>query len=212
MQATDNVVDLMAGRITGLSENSQEVLKLGACIGSSFDLMTLAMVCEKSAESILLALNVVLQDGILNRIDNIYRFSHDRVLEAAYSLIPDEEKMRQHYRIGNLVLDNTGKEELLENIFYIVNHLNAGAGLVTEESEKRNLAELNLMAGKRALASNAYVSALNYLNTGIGLLEENCWQEDYDFTLAIYQEAVSAAWVERWRIPELMKTQAKKSF
>ena len=193
MQATDNVVDLMARKITDLSENAQEVLKLGACIGSYFNLTTMLAVCKKSEGDILPALNEVLQEGMLNRIDSMYRFSHDRVLEAAYSLIPNKEKIRLHYHIGNLELNNTDEEELEKKIFYIVNQLNAGMDLVIEESEKHHLAELNLMAGKKALASNAYSSASNYLRSGIKLLEKNCWSKNYDFTLKLYQEATVAA-------------------
>ncbi len=192
IRSTDNVVDLMAGKINGLPENSQEVLKLGACIGSYFNLTTLTAVGGKSEEDILAALNEVLQEGLLHRIDNVYRFSHDRVLEAAYSLIPDDDKTRLHYRIGNLKL-NTEKEELQENIFYVVNQLNAGVDLVAEESEKSRLAELNLTAGEKALASSAYVSSLNYLKVGIGLLTENCWQDNYDFTLILHQQATVAS-------------------
>ncbi|MCP4135241.1 MAG: AAA family ATPase [bacterium] len=193
MQATDNVVNLMADKITDLSENSQNVLKLGACIGSSFNLSTLATVSEKPEKNILTALNEILQEGMLNKRDKTYEFSHDRVQEAAYSLIPDEEKTKRHYRIGNLELQNTKKKQLPDKIFYIVNQLNAGINLVTEESEQQGLARLNLMAGEKALVSNAYESSLNYLKTGIGLLKKNCWQEDYDFTLKLYVEAVCAA-------------------
>ncbi|MCP4135242.1 MAG: serine/threonine-protein kinase PknK [bacterium] len=193
MQVTGNVVALMAAKIADLPENSQEVLKLGACIGSNFNLIIMKTICGKPEEDILPALKVVIQEGMLNIIDTMYRFSHDRVQEAAYSLIPDDEKTRLHYRIGNLELRNTEKEELPENIFYIVNQLNAGVDLVTEKSEKFNLAKLNLMAGKKALASNAYASALNYLKAGIDLLSKNSWQEDYDFTLELYREAAVAA-------------------
>ncbi|MCP4135249.1 MAG: AAA family ATPase, partial [bacterium] len=192
-QVTHNVVDLMAGKITELQENSQEVLKLGACIGSYVNLSTLVMICEKTEKEILSALNELLREEMLNKTDSIYRFSHDRILEAAYSLISGEEKVRQHYRIGNLELNNTKKEELPEKIFYIVNQLNAGENLVRSRSEKVQLAELNRMAGKKALASNAYESALNYLEAGIGLLEENCWQQNYDLTHELYQEAAIAA-------------------
>ena len=57
------------------------------------------------------------------------------------------------------------------------------------EAEKRRLSELNLMAGKKALAAHAYDAALNYLQLGIGLLAGNSWQTDYDLTLALYQTA-----------------------
>ncbi|MBU3916691.1 serine/threonine-protein kinase PknK, partial [bacterium] len=190
---TDNVVDLMAGKITDLPEDSQEVLKLGACIGTSFNLSTVLAVSGKPEKAVLSALNDVLREGMLNRIDNMFRFSHDRVLEAAYSLIPDDEKTRRHYRIGNLELHRTLKEDLPERLFYIVNQLNAGIAIVKEESEKRNLAELNLMAGKKALVSNAYMSALDYFILGIGLLKEKSWRDSYDFTLDLYQEAACAS-------------------
>ena len=193
MQATDNVVNLMTEKISNLSNISQEVIKLGACIGSYFSLITLTELCGRSEEKILLALNEIILEGMINKIDNIYRFSHDRIHEAAYLLIPDEEKKHQHYSIGNLELQNTNKEELREKIFYIVNQLNAGVVLVTEKSERQNLAELNLTAGKKSLASNAYESALNYLKTGIMLLEENCWKKNYDLTHELYKEATVAA-------------------
>ncbi|MDJ0761412.1 MAG: AAA family ATPase [Myxococcota bacterium] len=193
IKATDNVVDLMTEKITGLSEPSQEILKLGACIGSTFTLATLKIICKKPVDDILLALEEVLCEGILHKIDEIYQFSHDRVLEAAYSLIPDAEKSQQHYCIGKLELNATDEGTLQEKIFYIVNQLNAGTALVKEKSEKGRLAELNNMAGKKALASSAYVSALNYFQTGIQLLEKNSWEENYGLTHALYQEAVVAA-------------------
>lgn len=193
VQATDNVVDLMAKKITGLPEDSQEILKMGSCIGSYFTLSTLLSICGRQEEEVLQSLSIILQQGILTIVDGIYRFSHDRVLEAAYSLISEEEKALQHYRIGNIELLNTEKEKLHDKIFYIVNHLNSGIDLVREESEKIRLAELNLSAGEKALTSNAYESALKYFMGGIRLLDADCWQKNYNFTLALYQEAVTAA-------------------
>ncbi|MCP4135235.1 MAG: serine/threonine-protein kinase PknK [bacterium] len=193
MQATDNVMELMAEEISAFSENAQEVLKLGACIGSNFNFTDMTRVYKKPEEEIHAALKEVLKAGMLNIIDDSYRFNHDRVQEAAYSLIPNEEKKQLHYRIGNLELQNTKNENLPDKIFYIVNQLNAGGDLVTEEPERRTLADLNLMAGKKALASNAYESALNYLKAGIELLPKNCWQKNYDFTLELYREATAAA-------------------
>ncbi|MCP4176485.1 MAG: serine/threonine-protein kinase PknK, partial [bacterium] len=193
MEATENVVDLLVGKIVALENDIQEVLKLGSCIGSNFYFTTLITICEKPEEEILNSLKIGIEEGLLNKIDNIYKFSHDRVQEAAYSLISKEEKKRLHYSIGTLKLKNTEKNELNEKIFYIVNQLNRGISFVKTESKRHNLSELNLKAGKKALASNAYSSAFNYFNTGITLLPENSWNKNYDFTLLLFQEATSAA-------------------
>ena len=193
MQVTENIVDLMERKIAALAEDSQELLKQIACMGSYFNLETLLTINGKPEKNILPALNEILKEGLLNRVDDIYRFSHDRIQEAAYSLISDEEKAYQHYSIGNLELKNTAEEKLHDKIFYIVNHLNAGSVLIVEKSEKSRLAVLNLTAGEKALLSNAYGSALNYFNAGIKLLEDNCWHDDYDFTLKLFREAAIAA-------------------
>jgi predicted ATPase/signal transduction histidine kinase/DNA-binding NarL/FixJ family response regulator/tRNA A-37 threonylcarbamoyl transferase component Bud32 len=125
----------------------------------------------------------------------IYKFLHDRVQQAAYSLIPDSQRKETHLKIGQLLLKNTSIEEQKENIFALVNQLNYGADLLTSESEKRQLVELNLLAGQKAKAAAAYDSALRYLNLGLGLLPENSWQNQYELTLAIYETAAEIAYL-----------------
>ncbi|MEH1777726.1 MAG: AAA family ATPase [Nostoc sp.] len=115
-----------------------------------------------------------------------YKFLHDRVQQAAYALIPEEEKKAVHLQIGRLLLENTQENKLEENIFDIVNQLNEGVELITECSERDNLAKLNLQAGKRAKASTAYQPALRYLETGLALLSPNSWEKQYKLTLEIY--------------------------
>jgi predicted ATPase len=55
-------------------------------------------------------------------------------------------------------------------LFDIVNHLNCGSLLITDVGERERAAELNLIGGKRAKASTAFTSALNYLRAGRSLL------------------------------------------
>ncbi|MCP4159712.1 MAG: serine/threonine-protein kinase PknK, partial [Deltaproteobacteria bacterium] len=192
MQVTDNVVELMADKISELPGNSRKVIKLGACIGNNFNLATMLSLSGKSKKETIQALKIIIQEGMLNFVDDTYNFSHDRVQEAAYSLIPDKGKKRHHFHIGNLALKRSG-DNLSENLFYIVNQLNSGKDLFNEKYERNRLSELNLMAGKKAMASNAYTAASNYLRVGIGLLNQNCWKEKYDLTLELYQEATLAA-------------------
>jgi predicted ATPase/serine phosphatase RsbU (regulator of sigma subunit)/tRNA A-37 threonylcarbamoyl transferase component Bud32 len=119
-----------------------------------------------------------------------YKFLHDRVQQAAYSLIPEAQKKQFHLNIGRLFLQNTPPDSLEENIFDIVNQLNKGAELIATDSEKNQLARLNLKAGKKAKDSTAYEPALQYLEAGLALLPPDSWQTEYEFTLALHVETV----------------------
>ena len=118
-----------------------------------------------------------------------YKFVHDRVQEAAYSLIPEELRAEAHLRIGRLLTKRTPPERLEEAVFEIVNQLNRGAALISSQDEREQLAELNLIAGQRARVSTAYASALKYFSTGAALLPSDCWVRRYElaFTLELYR-------------------------
>src|SRR4029453_9878558 len=95
--------------------------------------------------------------------------------EAAYSLIPERSRAEAHVRIGRLLVAHTPPEMREELIFEIVNQLNRGVALITSWDEREQLAELDLIAGKRAKNATAYASALTYLAAGRALLSEDCW-------------------------------------
>jgi PAS domain S-box-containing protein len=143
-----------------------------------------------------------------------YRFLHDRVQQAAYFLIPEDQKQLTHLKIGRLLLANTPFGEREEKIFNIVNQLNYGVELVTHQTEREELAQLNLIAGRKAKASTAYVAATGYLNLGLGLLAAQAWQSQYELTLALYVEAAEAEYLsghfdEMERLASTVLQQAK---
>lgn len=210
---TDNVIELMAGKIQKLSTLTQQVLQRSACIGNQFELQTLAVVSEKSPKKTHAELREAILEGlVLPLSDNYksieldvpqpaaglkveYKFAHDRIQQAAYSLIPAEERQTVHRKIGQLLLQNTEPEKRAGKIFDIVNQLNLGIKLINKQSHKNELAQLNLIAGKKAKATAAYKSALNYFMVGVSLLSENSWQEQYELTLALYVKATEAAYL-----------------
>jgi predicted ATPase len=167
---TSDVVAFMAKRLRKLPENSQEILKLAACISNQFDLHTLAVISESSEEDVASQLWLALQEGLILPVSENYkffhagekgveqrqpvsvgyRFLHDRVQQAAYSLIPETEKQTTHLKIGRLLLTNTPKEEQEDQIFGIVNQLNQGQQLLDQQSERHQLAELNFIAGHKS--------------------------------------------------------------
>ncbi len=195
LSVTDNVVELLAGKISTLPENIQKILQNCACIGNRFDLVTLSEVSEKSIEETLVLLMKIIDEGFISLYGDIYKFYHDRIQEAAYSLISDDEKERIHLKIGSLYLNKSTAHELQEKILYIVDQLNAGKNLVKSVSEKNKLAELNLAAGRKAKASAAFNSASIYYNTGIELLGENGWKDNFRLMHSLHEEAVEASYL-----------------
>jgi len=182
---TDNVVDLIVGKLIRLPVGTQNALQQLACLGNSADFTTLRMVYEGSTDKMHERLWEVVRAGLIFRAEDSYRFLHDRVQEAAYSLIPQELRAEAHLRIGRLIATQTPPEKQEEAIFEIVNQLNRGAALITSRDEREQLAELNLLAGKRAKASTAYASALNYLIAGAALISDDSWERRHELTFGL---------------------------
>jgi len=182
---TDNVVDLMVGKLRRLAPEGQKALQRLAALGNAAESTTLSIVLEMSEEQVHAALCEAVRQELVEYLDGSYKFTHDRVHEAAYSLIPETSRTEAHLRIGRLLAEHTPREKREEAIFEIVNQLNRGAALITSQDEREQLAELNLIAGKRAKASTAYASALNYLIAGAALLADDCWERRPELILAL---------------------------
>ena len=191
---TDNVVDLMIRKIDRLPSATVEVLQLAACINNAFDARTLAIVAEKPPESIDEALERAVSEGLIMFSEGTYRFLHDRIQQAAYSLVPDSDRVQMHYRIG-VLLYNTSDKEVEERLFEIADHLNSASGLISDRAERHRLAGLNLRAGKKARSAAAYEKAYEYLALALDLLDEDCWENEYDLMLDLHLEAAEAAYV-----------------
>jgi PAS domain S-box-containing protein len=210
---TEDVVEFMASQLQKLPEVTQNLLKLAACIGNQFDLATLAIVSEQSEIETATGLWTALQQGLIlpqsqiykfyvgsdaqdneqiNQIIN-YRFLHDRVQQAAYSLIPDNQKQVTHYRIGQLLLQQIAPIEQEDNIFELVNQLNYGTGLMRHQPDRDHLAELNLIACRKAKAATAYQAGRDYATVGLSLLGAEAWQRCYDLTLTLHELAAELA-------------------
>jgi predicted ATPase/signal transduction histidine kinase len=231
-----NAVNLIARNIFKLPETTQGILKLAACIGSYFDLESLAIVSEASIETTAIELWEALQAGLIlpipstRKIPSIdlknslvtgnstdqkstdtnsqlvisssqisYKFLHDRVQQAVYDLIPDNDKKATHLKLGQLLLANTTAEQRKDKIFTLVKQLNFAIDLLDTQAQKDELAHLNLIAAQRAKAATAYAVAANYLNAGLDILNpprpagetvESSWIRNYELTIEIYVEAV----------------------
>ena len=206
---TDDVVQFMAGRLHKLPQATQKLLKLAACIGNQFDLESLAIICKSTSVEVADDLWSALQSGLIlpqseaykffqgreaqghtQSISVSYHFLHDRVQQAAYALIEEEQKQMTHLNIGRFLLQKISLEEREKNLFQIVNQLNMGISLIEQTKEIEALAELNLRAAQKAKSAAAYDASASYLNTAIALLHAEAistepWHSHYGLMLPL---------------------------
>jgi PAS domain S-box-containing protein len=185
---SDNVVDLMVGKLQRLSGTTQVALQQLACLGNVAEITTLNIVFGQSKEDIHIGFLDAARNGLIFRMEGYYSFPHDRIQEAAYALIPESERAGEHLRIGRLLLSSLTEVGLGEHLFDIANQLNRGAALLTDHDEKVHAAAINLRAGRKAKASAAYASARGYFAAGMELLDERDWSNEYELTFGLWLE------------------------
>jgi PAS domain S-box-containing protein len=185
---TDNVVDLMVGKLKRLSGATQTALQQLACLGNVVEFATLTLVHGKLEEEIHTALLEAVRTGLILRLEGSYAFLHDRIQEAAYALIPEGERAGAHLRIGRVLLASITADGLAEHLFDVANQFNRGAALLIDRDEKIHVAAIDLSAGRKAKASTAYASACVYLAAGMALLDDRDWGSQYELTFSLWLE------------------------
>jgi predicted ATPase len=182
---TDNVAVLMAGRLGRLPAGALQIMKCLACLGNSAQTSAIGMVVGQAEEEIHGVLVEAVRTGLIFRLEGAYAFAHDRVREAAYALISEDERAASHLHIGRVLVSRTPSQELEEKIFEIVNQFDRATALIGTVEEREQVAELDLIAGKRARSSMAYASALTYLAAGCALLAKDSWERRHNLAFAL---------------------------
>ena len=213
---TDNVVDLMAGKLSRLPDETQEALKQLACLGNAAEIATLTMVHGEPEQAIHGALWEAVRAGYIIRLESAYKFPHDRIQQAAYTLIPEEHRAEVHLRIGRVLLASMTEDQLAEHLFDVANQLNRGAARLVDRDEKAQVAMIDLRAGRKAKASAAFVSARAYFSAGMALLDDRDWSSHYELTFSLWLERAECEFLRRdfdkaeQLIEELLQHRASK--
>jgi PAS domain S-box-containing protein len=176
---TDNVVELMAQKLKRLSATTQKALKQLACLGNVAEIATLTLIYGETEEVMHAAVREAVHAGLVFRQGGAYKFLHDRIQQAAYTLIPEEHRAEVHLRIGRVLLANMTADGLAEHLFDVASQFNRGAARLLDRDEKAQVATIDLSAGRKAKASAAYASARVHLAAGMALVEDRDWGSQY---------------------------------
>jgi predicted ATPase/class 3 adenylate cyclase len=204
---TDNVVDLLLRKLRALDSQTQESLQLAACIGNQFDIETLALVRKSTQQQTFESLRPAIQEELIRPLSELtaidpadvlsplvmqqFAFQHDRVQQAAYSLIEESMRADVHLTIGRRLWATLTAEALQERLFTVVDHLNLGRSLIDSQADRTALAKLNLDAGRKASDATAFASALTYVRDAQFLLGADGWTTSYELMMEAHRQRAS---------------------
>lgn len=202
----ETLVELVLVHLHRLPTPVQHLLQLAACMGQHFNSRVLAAVCAMPEGEVVRLLHTAVQADLIAPVGSDYRvvlahhpidtpifyqFLHDRIHDTVYAPISETDRTQWHLEIGRILLQASATEQ---QIFEIVNHLNLGKDQITTQTERDQLAQLNLRAGNQAKSTVAYAAALHYLDIGKALLGES-WQRTYELTLSLHSALAEAAYL-----------------
>lgn len=208
---SDNVVELMILKIKSLPEATQKALSLASVFGTKFNLDGLSTMMQKSPSAVLDDLWPALSEAYVTPVNDQYRmfqfeelatspesvlfsFSHDRIQQASYHLIPVEERNSLHLDIGRMLYARFADHD--EYLFDIASHYNIGSALISDKDELQRIRKINLKAGLKAKQANAIASAVKHLGIARQLSSPTAWTDDFSTALQLNRELAEAYYLD----------------
>ncbi|MGD8191387.1 AAA family ATPase [Brevibacillus ginsengisoli] len=205
LSAADNVADLLVEKVLNFPSDTRRLLACAACLGNTFFLHMIAKASQLTESETVQLLFPALQEGLLYPLEGEkylaylrdeeevfgqvtvrMKFVHDRIQQAAYSLLSDDELKQVHLTLGKIMQQQFDSTAYDEHLFEMCDHLYFAEELIEDESERNQVAELHHLAGQRAELSTAYEAALKYLRRGTELLPEDVWNRHYELAIKLY--------------------------
>jgi predicted ATPase/signal transduction histidine kinase len=202
-QVTENVADLLVVALQRLPEPTQNVLKIASCIGGAISIELVAAVSVQPREtvacllssSLLAGLLVAPEIGVHRTFAPSYRFAHDRVQQAAYSLLTESERRAAHMEVARRLSEGLSDKDIDEYVFEIANHLHLGTEPDSDQNERLARIDVYLRAARKARRSSAHEVAVTYLSRSIALLPDDAWQTRHAVTFDLYRDVVESAYM-----------------
>ena len=213
MVPTDNVGTILEERLQGISGIQKDLLTVLSCLGKKFCREDLQGICGVNAEQMGEAIDILEGQGLVIKEKEDLSFSHDRFRDACFRTLSEDRRVALHHKIGMYLWKEKNSKGLLTRVFTILFHLNQALCLVKDNSQKIELARLNLMAGERAKSQAAYEAAQGYFLTGIELIGISAWEKEYQLAFNLHILAGETAFLsnDESRAETLLNLAMKKA-
>ena len=178
---SSDVIELATRNIESLDKKVIEVLKFASALGNQFNLNILSEITEiNNLEDLL---DIAREKYFIIKIQNYYKFSHDRIQQAFYELIDEINRKNMHKNIANKLYNNKDTIDFFTNIdLEIVTQYNRALDILSDE-EKQKAIQLNLKVVKSIKAALAYEEAFKFVASGLSILDlrdkELHWEYQY---------------------------------
>ncbi len=194
--ATEDVIDLLIHKINKLDSLTKEILCLAACVGNRFEIEDLSKISNNDHFGTIDLLKPIAEQGLIERQNGYYVFSHDKIQQAAYAMVDEKTKPQIHFDIGKILLKKYPIDTESRKLFDIAYHVNNGRQLINNKDFKEEVISINYKAALKAKQSNAFDPGLHYLEQAIGLMGSAPWKGNYDLTIKIFQEAADITFLK----------------
>ncbi|WP_084030205.1 adenylate/guanylate cyclase domain-containing protein, partial [Mycobacterium avium] len=201
IEVSATAAEFLGRYLDQLRPADREVLSALSCIGGEFDLDDAAAAAARTPDVVAHALWACLELRLLEALDMTgqrisnaisrdarYRFSHDRVAEAARAGLSPDEMRAVHLRIGRRLI-TLGDDRLFE----AARHVGVGGLAVADEAERTRFVEVLRRAAHQARAQASFPLALGYCRDALDLLGEQRWAGQFALTRELALDAADAA-------------------
>lgn len=214
LEAAENVADFLVERMRLLPLLTQKLLAYAACLGNHFYLHMVAKARNQKESEAVRHIWPAVEEGLLYPLEGDsylayaaledddpavhakvhFTFLHDRIQQAAYSLLSEGERKMAHLKLGRKLMELAHSHES-ELLFEICNHMYEGIELIDDQAERMQVTHCHLLAGQRAMLSTAFDVALRFFRQGIEVLGEDGWETNRQLAVELYTSRAEAEYL-----------------
>jgi predicted ATPase/signal transduction histidine kinase/tRNA A-37 threonylcarbamoyl transferase component Bud32 len=177
MGATSNVVDFIVSVLDNFPTETKKILATSSMLGNKVKVLDLLQVTRISYENLIKILNPVIVQDLIIALNKktilkssievpIYaniKFTHDKIQQACYQLLTEEEKIETHYKIAKALLPHLKMFSANSHTLSLLEHYNNSITKITDYETKKDLIYANIKCVHFSMDNMAFDIALSFL-------------------------------------------------